>query len=113
MLRADGLLVLQASNCNDQVPAKVYEYLRCARPIVGLTDPAGETAALLRRAGVDAIARLDSEEEIGSLLRRFLGQVARGGCRAPDAAFARSGSRRARTEQFVHLLDECVGARAN
>jgi len=28
MLRADGLLVLQASNCNDQIPAKAYEYLR-------------------------------------------------------------------------------------
>jgi glycosyltransferase involved in cell wall biosynthesis len=111
MVRADGLLVLQAANCNDQVPAKVYEYLRCARPIVGLTDPAGETAALLRRAGVDAIARLDSEEEIVSVLRRFLEQAARGEAGLPDAAFGRSGSRLARTEQFVQLLDECAGAR--
>jgi len=110
MLRADGLLVLQAANCNDQVPAKVYEYLRSGRPIVGLTDPAGETATLLRRGGVDAIGRLDSEEEIVSLLRRFLREAARGEIRLPDAAFARSGSRLARTEQFVHLLHECVGA---
>jgi len=111
MLRADGLLVLQAANCNDQVPAKVYEYLRSARPIVGLTDPAGETAALLRRAGVDAIARLDSEEEIVSVLRRFLAQAARGQLRVPDATFGRSGSRLARTEEFVRLLDECMGTR--
>lgn len=108
MLRADGLLVLQASNCNDQVPAKVYEYLRSARPIIGLTDAAGETAALLRRAGVEAIARLDSEEEIVSVLLRFLDQAARGELRVPDAAFGRSGSRLARTEQFVRLLDECA-----
>ena len=47
-----GLLLLQASNCNDQVPAKAYEYLRCHRPVLALTDPAGDTAELLRsRAG--------------------------------------------------------------
>ena len=48
MLLADGLLVFQASNCNHQVPAKVYEYLRCRRPILALTDPAGDTADVLR-----------------------------------------------------------------
>jgi glycosyltransferase involved in cell wall biosynthesis len=110
MLSTEGLLVLQASNCNDQVPAKLYEYLRSGRPIVGLTDPAGETAALLRRAGVDAIARLDSEDEIASVLRRFLDQAARGALELPDAAFGRSGSRLERTAQFAHLLDECAGA---
>ena len=52
MMRADGLLVLQASNCNEQIPVKLYEYLRCGRPIIGLTDPLGDTAALLRRAGM-------------------------------------------------------------
>ncbi len=34
MLRADGLVVLQADNCNAQIPAKLYEYLRCRRPIL-------------------------------------------------------------------------------
>jgi glycosyltransferase involved in cell wall biosynthesis len=42
MMRADGLLVLQAANCNEQIPAKIYEYLRCRRPILGLTDPRGD-----------------------------------------------------------------------
>ena len=28
MQRADALLVLQAGNCNEQIPAKLYEYLR-------------------------------------------------------------------------------------
>jgi glycosyltransferase involved in cell wall biosynthesis len=111
MLRADGLLVLQASNCNEQVPAKVYEYIRSGRPIVALTDPAGDTAALLLRAGVDAIARLDCAEEISWALRQFVKQAARGGLRSPDPAFGRSASRRARTQEFVGLLEECVGAR--
>lgn len=110
MMRADGLLVLQAANCNDQVPAKVYEYLRCGRPILALTDPGGETAALLRRAKVDGIAPLDAEEQIQSALRLFLAQTLAGRPVLPDRAFAREGSRQARTREFVGMLEECVGA---
>ena len=110
MMRADGLLVLQAANCNDQVPAKVYEYLRCGRPIVALTDPGGETAALLRRARADTIAPLDSEEQIHSALRLLLAQTLAGRPLLPDPAFARTGSRRARTGEFVGMLEECVDA---
>ncbi|HZO04342.1 MAG TPA: glycosyltransferase [Burkholderiales bacterium] len=110
MMRADGLLVLQAANCNDQVPAKVYEYLRCGRPILALTDPAGETAALLRRARADTIAPLDSEEQIHSALRLFLAQTLAGRPVLPDPAFAREGSRRARTREFAGMLEECVDA---
>ena len=51
MISSDALLILQASNCNDQIPAKLYECLRARRPILGLTDPAGDTAAALRAAG--------------------------------------------------------------
>lgn len=38
MMEVDALLVMQASNCNAQIPAKIYEYLRAGRPILGLTD---------------------------------------------------------------------------
>ena len=34
MMAVDALLVLQAGNCNDQIPAKIYEYLRATRPIL-------------------------------------------------------------------------------
>ncbi|HEY7787908.1 MAG TPA: glycosyltransferase, partial [Casimicrobiaceae bacterium] len=47
MMRADGLLILQAANCNDQIPAKLYEYLRSGRPIIALTDPTGDTAGAM------------------------------------------------------------------
>jgi hypothetical protein len=109
MTRADGLLVLQAGNCNDQVPVKVYEYLRTARPILAFTDRAGETAGLLRRAGLDNIAPLDSEEEILSALRRFIDQIRTGQARLPDMAFARSASRLSRTKDFVNLLEQSLG----
>jgi len=68
MMRADVLLIMQASNCNDQIPAKLYEYLRAGRPILALTDLAGDTANALRAVGISAIAPLDQASEIGRLL---------------------------------------------
>lgn len=106
MKNADGLLVLQASNCNDQIPAKVYEYLRCQRPIIALTDPAGDTANLLRRAGIGNIARLDSAEEIARALRSFLDQAKAGGASLPDNVFVSSASRLNRTRELADLLDQ-------
>jgi glycosyltransferase involved in cell wall biosynthesis len=106
MMRADGLLVLQASNCNEQIPAKVYEYLRCRRPIMALTDPAGDTAILLRKAGIHSIARLDSAQEIALELGRFLDQVKRGDATSPSDAFLRVASRLQRTREFANLLDQ-------
>jgi hypothetical protein len=105
MMRADGLLVLQAGNCNEQIPAKVYEYLRCRRPIIALTDPAGDTAGLLRRAGVQDIARLDSAEEIASGLREFLARAKRGSATLSDDAFVKGASRLNRTRELAGLLD--------
>jgi glycosyltransferase involved in cell wall biosynthesis len=105
MMRADGLLVLQAANCNDQIPAKVYEYLRCRRPIIALTDSAGDTAALLRRAGVHSIARLDSAEAIALELPRFLAQVRRGEAALPDEAFVVQISRQHRARELASLLE--------
>ena len=105
MMRADGLLVLQASNCNDQIPAKVYEYLRCRRPIIALTDPAGDTASLLRKAGIQNIARLDSAQKIALELRRFLDQVKRGDASLLDDVFVMGASRLNRTRELIGLLD--------
>ncbi len=96
MLLADALLVLQASNCNDQVPAKLYEYARAGRPILALTDPAGDTAAAARAFGLDAIAPLDSVEEIERALPVFLDAVKRGAARFPDPRAVAAASRRAR-----------------
>ncbi|MES2116715.1 MAG: glycosyltransferase [Pseudomonadota bacterium] len=111
MLAADGLLLLQAANCNHQIPAKLYEYLRARRPILALTDPSGDTAATLRRAGIDTIGMLDSEPDIVSALLRFL-RLARQGAAplAGQAAIARH-SRAARTQELAALLDE-VSVRA-
>lgn len=105
MLSVDALFVLQAANCNEQIPAKIYEYLRARRPILALTDPAGDTAGVLRSAGIDAIARLDSVEEICATLPRFVSEVRSGHAALPDAQATKNASRRARSEAFARLLD--------
>jgi hypothetical protein len=110
MLRADGLLVLQASNCNEQIPAKVYECFRARRPLLLLTDPLGETAAVSRAAGVSRVARLDNADEIEALIREFVSEpgVRAGLLPREDAVLA--ASRKGRTEALARTLDEAVGA---
>jgi len=109
MLAADGLLLFQAANCNYQVPAKLYEYLRARRPILALTDPAGDTAAVLRDAGIDTIAPLDSQQAISRLLVRFLDLLRQQ--RAPVAREAKvaAASRRVRTIELAKVFDAVTG----
>ncbi len=59
MRAADVLMLFQAANCNRQIPAKLYEYLYVGRPVVGFTDPAGDTGRLLTELGIEAVAPLD------------------------------------------------------
>jgi glycosyltransferase involved in cell wall biosynthesis len=105
MLNADGLLILQAANCNHQVPAKLYEYLRAGRPILALTDPGGDTAATLRNAGVDSIAPLDEKHAIIEALTRFLALATGNLAPVASADTVRANSRLARTRALAGLLD--------
>jgi glycosyltransferase involved in cell wall biosynthesis len=108
MLRADALLILQAANCNEQIPAKLYEYLRARRPIVGLTDPSGDTAATMRAAGVETIARLDNAREIAGLLKRMVAALADGRASAPQAEVVARCSRQMRAAELAGLLEEAT-----
>lgn len=112
MLSADGLLLLQAANCNHQVPAKLYEYLRAGRPILALTDAAGDTAATLRAAGIDTIAPLDAQTGIELGLLRFLALLRDGNAPLPSATTLASHSRQARSVALAALLDEVAGVPA-
>ena len=109
MTQADALLIMQASNCNAQIPAKAYEYLRAQRPVLGLTDPAGDTAGLLRRSGINTIAPLDSALAIADLLRRFVEQPHRRVDCVATADAVRQASRRARAVELASLLDVVTG----
>ena len=103
MLRADGLLVMQAANCNDQVPAKIYEYLRARKPVLSLTDPAGDTATVLRNAGCAEIADIANSDQIQAALTPYL--AGRPTIALPSDEIVMAASRRQRTAQLAALLN--------
>lgn len=103
MMAADGLLILQGADCNRQIPAKTYEYMRSGRPILGITDPAGDTGRVLADAGYNCVAPLESAHEIADALARFLTPEGRAVTIAPDAVAACSRQGRARV--LASLLD--------
>lgn len=110
MLEADGLLLFQAANCNHQIPAKIYEYLRARRPVLALTDPTGDTARLLLNTGIDTIVPLDDRASIAAGLEGFLEHIRAGTAPiAQDTEVARH-SRYARTAELAALFDTLVSS---
>jgi hypothetical protein len=108
MMASDGLLVFQAGNCNQQIPAKIFEYFRAQKPIFTLTDPRGDTAALMSSAGMTSVVRLDSVEEIQSGLMKFVRQVRHGEAPIPTCDTIAQYSRK----QGAKTLAETFGALA-
>lgn len=111
MVSADALLVLQASNCNEQIPAKIYEYLRAGRPIIALTDQAGDTAGVLRQAGLGAIAPLDSARDIAALLQTFVPRLRAGSAALPDPSVVKRASRKERAAVLAAHLNHIAGTK--
>jgi hypothetical protein len=112
MLNADGLLVLQGSSCNCQIPAKIYEYLRARRPVLALTDPIGDTAATLRHAGIDTIGPLDERDGIMAALMDFVTRIRAGTAPLPSDEVVRANSREARAARLARLLDKLLAENA-
>ena len=108
MLAVDALLVMQASNCNAQIPAKIYEYLRAGKPVLGLTDPDGDTAGVLRGAGLNDIARLDSADEIVKALMQFVERWRAGAAVLPPPQAVQQASRRGRATVLVNFLNQTI-----
>ncbi len=105
MLTVDGLLIIQAANCNSQIPAKLYEYLRARKPILALTDANGDTAMKLSGLGFNTIAQLDSKEDIAQKLLQFIqaGKTQSTQCVPMEKIIL--NSRSARTKELALLLN--------
>jgi hypothetical protein len=102
----DGLLILQAANCNAQIPAKLYEYLRAKRPILALTDPAGDTANTLRDSGTGIVARLDSQGDIEAALLHFMDTVRDPSWQPIEDSAVQRFSRAEQTKQLAMQLHQ-------
>ncbi len=110
MMGVDALVVMQGANCNEQIPAKLYEYLRAGRPILGLADPDGDTGRALTGLGFPFVTRLESADAIERTLPAFLGALRAGGLPVAQPGIVDRYSRRALTGRFAALLDELAPA---
>lgn len=108
MMAVDALLLMQGSNCNAQIPAKTYEYLRAGKPILGLTDPNGDTADVLRRAGLDDMARLDSVDEIAKALMKVVRNLRASNVTLPSLGIVQQSSRLGRSRELANLLERAT-----
>lgn len=108
MLSVDGLLLFQASGCNHQVPAKLYEYLRAQRPIVALTDSAGDTAAVLRGAGADNLLPLADAIALEAQLPDVLDRLKQNTLAVASAEVVARYSREHGAERLAGILDRVI-----
>ena len=108
MLQADGLLIFQASNCNHQVPAKLYEYFRAKRPILALTDKQGDTAKTLTESGVKTVVALDDKEAIKTTLLNFIYTLEKGEGEIVSEEIMNQYSRRSASKKLGELFHQVV-----
>jgi len=108
MIGADACLVFQARSCNQQIPAKVYEYLYAQKPILGLTDPAGDTGRLLASTGATHIAALEDKDGMKRAIRDFVNALRNGVAPRAPREVVMGYSRRASSQRLAALLDEVV-----
>lgn len=106
MLRADGLLLLQGSVCNHQIPAKIYEYYRTGKPILALVDPRGISACMLREVGVPDIADISSAEHIADTLLSLMAALKEGRRVGVAKNAAAKNSRKSRSAELANLLNK-------
>jgi hypothetical protein len=105
---ADGLLLFQAACCDHQIPAKVFEYLRLAKPILALTSHAGDTAVLLRQTGGATIVDSADWQAIYRELPEFLKAAESHTHPRPDSTLIEQYSRKAQAQKLANVLNEVV-----
>jgi glycosyltransferase involved in cell wall biosynthesis len=106
--QADGLLLFQAANCDHQIPAKAFEYLRLRRPILALTSSTGDTAALLNSTGGATILDIASDEQIYQGLPGFLEAVSHARHPLADDSTVQKYSRRSQARTVAQCLSQVV-----
>ncbi|MEJ2629704.1 MAG: glycosyltransferase [Acidihalobacter sp.] len=107
-LSADGLLLLQGSQFNVQIPAKVYEYLAIGKPIFALTDPAGETARLLESGEGGTVADIGDAAQTEKRLLEFIREVEAGSFVPLAGGELQRHVRSAGAASLVQLLNRVV-----
>jgi hypothetical protein len=102
---ADGLLLFQDSKFDRQIPAKVYEYLRIARPIFALVGMGGDTASVLRDTGGAVIAPSEDTAVIAQNLSEFVLALREGRAPRVSPQLVARYSRREGAASLAGVLD--------
>ncbi len=110
LIAADLLLLIPSHGTGSElfVPAKLYEYLACKKPIFCLADP-GDCADLIHRAHSGVIV---PPTDIDKIIDQFVslfhlwqnGQLSI----EPDLSFIQTFERRHLTGQLAGILDELI-----
>ncbi|MBF0212947.1 MAG: glycosyltransferase [Magnetococcales bacterium] len=106
MFQADGLLLFQGESFNHLIPAKLFEYLRANRPIFALTGEQGDSARILREAGMSTILPLEEESLLLPAFLTFLEQLRDGEAELPDRNTVTGYSRRIQAKRLAGVFDE-------
>ena len=106
MMTATGLLVFQGYTSNPAIPAKVYEYLRAGRPVLGMVDAEGETAALLRNEHAAVLVDITDVAAIARALEGFLRSLDGATAETIEHHRAALYERKLRARELAQLLDE-------
>ncbi|MCP5160720.1 MAG: glycosyltransferase [Hahellaceae bacterium] len=104
MFDTDVLLLLQANNCDNQVPAKAYEYIRVGKPVLALTSKSGETGRLISEIPNSKVAPLDDVIEIKNALRTLIDEKKNGVLSSAPAVENKSYSRENGAKRLAEIL---------
>ena len=105
MMGADGLMIFQGTPFNTQIPAKIYEYFRARKPILGLVDTSGETARVLRTAGFTDMAQMVDSEDIAQAIDTFITRIRRGEAYVASETLVAASSRAHRASELAAVFD--------
>ena len=108
MLNVNGLIIFQGKSLNTQVPAKIYEYFRARKPILGLLDSSGETAKVLGAAGFQNTAAMDSAPAIAAALERFITQIRNGQAYIASEDVIAASSRKNHAAELAQIFNQII-----
>ncbi len=73
-MRRSPVLLLLLNDTHDilgRIPAKVFEYLAAARPVLAVGDTNGDAAQIIRDAGAGEVAELQNEDSIRAAIMKL------------------------------------------
>ncbi len=99
------LLVNDAPNSQGRIPIKVYEYLPCQRPVLGIGHSKGDAAKIISEMKAGEVFDFEQEEEIKHFLQRSFKQFQQGKLQLPARDYQKY-SRRNTSKELAKVLDQ-------